>query len=328
MRSEQKRTYLPLLFACLLADSFIRPFGMENEALPARWNILSGAVAVLILLAVFAVYEKASCGQPSRLAAGVLFFALAFSAGLEILQGQRFYAYVMDRPLMPGAFFLLVLAAALYGADAGFSSLDRAAGAVLALTALSAGILLLSVLPQLRFSNLQTAPVTLPELWTKAKGQLYLPPELVLLPLLCKHGSGKRSSKLLLLAFAVSSGLCILGEMTLGTAYTGREQPVYTIARLGGISVFRRLDAVHIGVWMLLFVLKISLYTAGLCRTGELAFRIANGRPARCAAALSITAALLIGFEGTEKMLFAVQQILLGAGMLLMLAAGWRKKDA
>lgn len=328
MQSEQKRTYLPLLFACLLADSFIRPFGMESTALPARWNILSGAVVLLILLGIFAVYEPQTRRKPGRLAAGVLFLALALSAGLEILQGQRFYAYVMDRPLMPGAFLLLVLAAALYGADAGFPALDRAAGAILTLAALSTGILVLSVLPQLRFSNLQAAPISAAELWTKVVGQLYLPPELVMLPLLCGCGNGKRSPRLLALTFAVSSGLCILGEMTLGAAYTGREQPVYTIARLGGISVFRRLDAVHIGVWMLLFVLKIGLYTAGLCRTGELAFKIPNGRPARLAAALSIAAALLLSLEGPEKGLFWVQQILLGGGMLLVLLAGWRKKDA
>ena len=34
-----------------------------------------------------------------------------------------------------------------------------------------------------------------------------------------------------------------------------RTQPVFTIARLGGLSVFRRMDALHVGVWLLLFLI-------------------------------------------------------------------------
>ena len=81
-----------------------------------------------------------------------------------------------------------------------------------------------------------------------------------------KGASGKGAAKIIGAIFLANSLLALLGETTLGTAYTSESQPVYTIARLGGLSVFRRLDALHVGVWLLLFLIKISLYFAGFIK--------------------------------------------------------------
>ena len=53
--------------------------------------------------------------------------------------------------------------------------------------------------------------------------------------------------------------VAVLGEAVLGAGYADQSHPVYTIARLGGVSVFRRLDAVHVSIWMLLALLRLML---------------------------------------------------------------------
>lgn len=308
-----------LLFAALLADDFIRPFGLKNEALTARTAVLCNLLSLVILLALFLPYSEWARPKPGKLTAFLLCGGLVVSTALEIRQGQRFYAYVMDRQLPTVVFLLLALLAALYASRFGLQALERAAGALLLLTAISIGILLLSVWPQLRFCRLRAEPVGWPQLAQETFQQLYIPPELVLLPLVTqKKRNGGRSAGILAGVFAASSAMSILGEMTLGAAYEGLEQPVYTIARLGGISVFRRLDAVHVGVWLLLFLLKISFYIGAFCivwNGGGL-----SKRPRTAVwLALGASAAVLVALQnhgGTGA--FLVQQALLIVGMLLV----------
>ncbi len=318
-----------LVFVSLLAESLIRPFGMGDGALPARLGLFGGGIGLVTTLVLFLVYSKTVKNVPTQWVCRLLCAAFLLSVSMEILQGQKFYDYVMDRPPAPGVFLVLVLAAAWYGAYSGLPALGRASGAVAALAAASGLVLLASIWTQLRFSQLQAEPLSARQILASAADQFYLPPALVLLPVL-KPASDAFSSgaKALTGAFVAASGLRILGEMTMGAAYAGQEQPLYTVARLGGISVFRRLDALHICVWMLLFVLKISFYLAGFCRLWQLAFRGSSARCARLAALIGVPVILLLIWGQSTALVFGVQQILLGLGMLFAMLFPFREKEA
>ena len=41
-------------------------------------------------------------------------------------------------------------------------------------------------------------------------------------------------------------------------------QPIHTLGKIGGISIFRRLDAVHVSVWLLIAVFRTALLCVGL----------------------------------------------------------------
>ena len=321
-RSFEQKQAATLVFAAFLTDSFLQPFGRQAEVLPARTAILSGAVRFALLCAAALLYLR-WCGRarPGRIRSLLLCAALVLSIALEVIQGERFYNYVMQQQLQALLFLLLVFGAAYYGAFAGVQALGRAAWPVLALAGASILVLGWSVAGQMQFSHLQTPPATAASLAELAIRRFYLPPELVLLPFLCDQGGdGRGAAKLVGAVFLADSLLALLGEMTLGAAYTSEAQPVYTIARLGGLSVFRRLDALHVGVWLLLFLLKISLYFAGFLRLWR------NVRPnSRHGPYWIALAAVLVVFlavwNQNEAEALLVQQVLLA---LVVLGAGCR----
>lgn len=40
-------------------------------------------------------------------------------------------------------------------------------------------------------------------------------------------------------------------------------QPMHTLARLGGLSVFKRFDALHVGIWLLVLLLRQAFLLYG-----------------------------------------------------------------
>lgn len=327
-RIEQAQL-LGLVFAAFLTDSFIQPFGQRGSVLPARPAIWSSGLQLLALALVIWLYTWAAARwMPKKAATAVLCAALAVSVALEMIQGERFYSYVMDQQLPVGVFLALVFVAAWYGAYSGLGALGRTARVVLALTVLSVGLLAASVAPQLRFSHLQTPDMGLQEIGLAAARQFYLPPELLLLPLLAgQKVRVKGSGKVVLALFAVNCLLCVLGEMTLGPAYTQQTQPVFTIARMGGLSVFRRMDALHVGVWLLLFLIKISLYFAGFIRLWQRGFSPKNEHTPFWLALVLVLGVFFAAWNQNETWAFWFQQGLLAAALGLALLSKRRRKS-
>ena len=326
-RFDQRQAAV-LLLAALLADSFLEPFGRQTAPLPARTAVWAGALRFGILCIVLFLYSDAwRRAAPGRVLTALLEGALVLSIALEVIQAERFYNYVMQQQLAAAAFLVLVFAAAYYGAFAGVQALGRAAWLVLTLTVLSVGVLAWSVAGQLRFASLQTPALDAAGLWDAAAGQFYLPPELALLPLLCGEQAKKAGVRMLGAAFAAGSLLAMLGEMTLGAAYLQTDQPVFAIARLGGISVFRRLDALHVGVWLLLFLLKIGLYFAAAVRLWHRQGRAGPRHGPYWVVLAGVMAVFLAVWNQREDEAFLLQQCLLAAVLALAAAKGWMRKE-
>ena len=116
----------------------------------------------------------------------------------------------------------------------------------------------------------------------------------------------KSAGGILVKVFFVFCGLCILSELVLGSVGAAQLQAAHTLARLGGLSVFRRFDALHTGIWMLVMLAKLALMIFGakqalgrlapgdfssgtrcfrsICRSGRCMYCIgcAGSRPRQC----------------------------------------------
>lgn len=326
---SKKNTAGTLIFAALLTDSFIQPFGQQAQVQPARITVLSTALRVFFLLLVVGAYLLyMQRHSQSKLAQYVLSAALLFSIALEIIQGERFCSYVLVQELAVPSFLLLVFVAAFYGAYAGRATLSRVAWFALVLVFVSVVLLVVSVWPQLRFFNLQTPQINARQLAVLAAKQSYLPPELLLLPQLCsREAAPKTSCRVLLGLLSIDCALSILGELTLGTAYTQQTLPVFTIARLGGISVFRRLDAVHVSVWLLLFLIKIALYFVTVVRIWRKHIPTQNRHTPYWVAIACVMLLFLLFANNQTNTAFWVQQGLLALVILLTILMGGRQQN-
>lgn len=255
---------LPLMLAAALAGSFIRPFGQTIRQPAAQGYLLAGLAAAPVLFFLLSLYGGSAAKRRRPVWAGVLLAGvLALSSGMELIQCQRFYNYVLADQLP--VFWFLVLALSVAGCAAAYSkqALNRVSLLVLVLLAGSLVLLVVSVAPQMRAENLQYAQNLPDQIGLGLPMRLALLPEYLLFPLLSgqKPPAARRGYAWLLgLGFGLESLLAVLSESVLGAAGLEQTQPIYTIARLGGISVFRRLDAVHVGVWLLLFFIKLGLY--------------------------------------------------------------------
>lgn len=324
-----------VIAAALLADVFLQPFGRRAPLLTAQQGVLCAAGQMAVFVLVVRLLQKNSGrALENRGFCYLLSISMLLSAALEIIQGERFYSQAMRTGLPVGAFLAILFVAVFYGVYSGLNALTRTAAAVLGLTVVSVGLLTISVLPQLRFVNLQPAALEGRELAESFISQFYLAPELILWVILWPQNQEKGEKNRLALVFvglfAIQALVCLLGEMTLGPAYRQEEQPLFTIARLGGISVFRRLDALHACVWLLLFLIKITLYVLIFSQTMRRLLPALKGHGAFYLAAAGILGVFLVVWGRAEGIAYWVQQgivlvLLLWLGILRITAEGKRK---
>lgn len=320
-----------LMAACLMADQFVCPTMQWQQPLTAQWAVLGFALQCLLIYALFWLTKNYGEGLNQCLIARVfLLGSLVISLAVELTQGQRFYETVQSSVLGMGAFLIVVFAVAFYGVYAGLGALSRTAFILVILSGVSLLFLAISLLEQLRFTNLQPDTLSIKPIWNGFIHQASLPAELLIWPLFAAKNKNKQGfffGNVVLGLFAMGMFLAILGEMALGEVYFQQEQPVFTIARLGGISVFRRLDALHASVWLMLFLIKTTVY----CFAAVQLMEGFNWKLSRHAPFFITVAAVLIVFvtqrKAVEPWLFFAQQAgLLTAGVSAAIWSAFHRK--
>ena len=135
----------------------------------------------------------------------------------------------------------------------------------------------------------------------------------------------KSAAGILAKLFVLFCGLCILSELVLGSAGAAQLQAAHTLARLGGLSVFRRFDALHTGIWMLAMLVKLALMIFGakqaLGRLAPQKFKAERGIPAVFAvlAGACVAAAVPAAARGS------VSTAITAVGFAALLLAGVRR---
>ena len=254
-----------VVFAASLAPLLMQaqPAGQS-----AQRTVLAVMAAVPLLWVALLPAGKGLAPDGPVLCRGLFAAALAVSVVCQLYQLQRVYSATLETELSRFWSTLVVGAAVLYGVHAGLGGLTRTANAFLWVCVGAAALLLLSVAGQLRVNNLQTGATPWARLWQAVPVRLLALPEF-LLPawLAATPRTGRRVAAGVLAGYAVLLALlAVLGEAVLGAGYAGQSHPVYTVARLGGVSVFRRLDAIHVSVWLLLALLRLMLSVWALWR--------------------------------------------------------------
>ena len=266
------------IFLCLICESLIRPMA-GGAALPAYSRVTAGVLcsfAVWFLMRWFcrvAGGEEGACllsgkGKGSRLALFLMAVSFSVGAGRSLEQTETFYRYVSTEGLALSVFILLALAVCLYAVKIGLESLLRTGSLLFVLLSFSVLLLITGNAPAMQLEHLQIPQKPVKDILESCVKGFHLTPELLLLGLYAHTAAPVKSegvlARVLIAAMTVDVSLACITELVLGAFGAMQIQPLHTLARIGGISVFRRIDAIHFAIWLLISLFRTALLCAGL----------------------------------------------------------------
>lgn len=255
------------------------------------------------------------------------FLLLVIAAGDTVATTFRFLRSASDWQLSFLVFLALILAVGVYASKLGVFSIARTAEIVLVLLALSVLLVVLSTLGRADLQNLKISADPAGEVLHAALRGFSVSPSLFAWFVLVSQSGPQKQSlffRVLLAVFGSYVVFTLVGELVLGGFASGQSQPFYTLARIGNLSVFRRLDSLHSFVWALVLVQKLAVlfYTAGLLLNGAIRSLSANGTMAITAAICAVFAILLSRYQ-----LQMLPLALTVATILVFLLASLRKGE-
>lgn len=266
------------IFLCLVSDSLIRPLA-GGAALSAYGRVISAVICAGVVYLMLRMMFRGCASEAfiavlagkstvSKPVLGLLTASFLLGAGRSLQQTEKFYRYVTGEGLSIAVLMCIVLAVSLYAAFSGFETVLRAGSVLLFFLACSIVLILVGNAPQMRLENLQIPTSPLQDIWSSCTKGFNLTPELLLIAVFAHSCRQKNPSSILrnslLLTVVVDLLLTVVSELVMGQFEALQVQPIHTLARLGGISVFRRLDAVHVSIWLLVSIFRTALLCVGL----------------------------------------------------------------
>lgn len=266
------------LFCCIylsmVVEMLIKPFSKPIE-LPAQ--VLIPAAAVNLLLLALALWPlraarpdavaRASSTLPGRAVLALMVLTLLLSGGGTLNEANGFLSFTGDWQLSFFWFLPLVLALVYYAVRLGIEGVARVSGVIFVLFLISIGVVVLSNLREMRLQNLTVEAQPFADT-AKAVGQGFsFSPALLAAVVLSEKTQGRRGprlARLLTALFVTYFVFTMVSELVLGGFATAQRQPVYTLARIGGLSVFRRLDSLHSSIWLMALMLKLVVEGAAV----------------------------------------------------------------
>lgn len=290
------------LFLSLVIDLIARPGAkpMQAGAQAAVWAAVINAalvVAVWTALEKLCPADKWFLPRKNNLARLAAFVLLCAAAGESITAAFRFLQSSAEWKLPFWLFLLLIGLLAVYGVQLGAEGVARSGEVLAVMLAFSIFAILLS-----NWQNASAEQLTIRQdlaltSLKAAASSFRLSPVLLSWAVLGQETQNGFKGGVQRAVFAAAAGfvlLTIAGEGVLGSFAAQHSQPVYTLARVGSLSVFRRIDSLHAFVWALVLVEKIVFLLLAASRLA-----LGSGRVQKRAAASAscLLAALAAGLS-------------------------------
>ena len=264
-----------ILFCMLAIDLLIRPFSQKNNIsaqayIPA--SILS-AIIVLLLTAPFIKKLSAPVCETLQAEWQKYFFAIpvlvlfSFSCTNTLVRTQLFFNFISDTQTVTIIPLILSFGVVFYAVYCGARTLARVFGIVLWLLAASLLILFLSTFSLMHTENLVMQPFSFFDFWTAVQNGFAFPAQIPLFlwfMVMCAHNEARHQYTSTFISVVILSVvLSIATELVLGVQSQVQNQTIHAMARLGNLSVFQRLDALHSAIWLLLLLVKACAFAVG-----------------------------------------------------------------
>lgn len=172
-----------VLFLLLITDFFLCPV---KNAQPAVVSVLAVLLAVVVIYLVFAPIAKKSQRLQQNEVFGYAVLTLLFlaDAALYLVQTERFYRLIGGENTPAVLFVGLFLLLGCYACSCGKPVLQRMSGVLLLALLVSAALLLVANISQMKVQNLQWPAVQAGDVLLSASGYITFLPEILLYLLL------------------------------------------------------------------------------------------------------------------------------------------------
>ncbi|MEE0801734.1 MAG: hypothetical protein U0L91_10725 [Gemmiger sp.] len=248
------------LRSALLLSLLLNPLLRSGTGYWSRAGLLTAPLcaALLFLVAVlFSAGWQRIAVRPLR-----IFFCaiLALGSAFEILRLRRLLQMMYPGTItLLGCCFVLLLPVIYLRRE---PSLRQTSAAVLVLLMIGLFVLVVSVFPCLKVTNLQQGPLSWQDLSDAVRSQLVLYPE-YLLPALWPQTEQRRNRSLLVLcgsAVAADAAVHVFLELFFGASMPWQTAPFQAAAQCGALSIFNRLEWMQLVLWCMIVPIKLGLY--------------------------------------------------------------------
>jgi hypothetical protein len=236
----------------------------------ARETVIGIVISVLIMLAITSNHtqEKLSHIKPTKVTALLVVLLLMVSAVLNMLSFVVFFQSESEVIFPAVPICLLVTVIVLYALTNGIEGISR-----FALIVGTIFILILCFTILTNTSRMDMTNLTFPKAQEKGKNivnvvfaNILMCVEIPAYYALRRFVRKEDAKKPILRRFYLIQALIIAvfvvaQELVFGTYTELQSYPIYALALVGEFSIFQRLDVIHIGVWILVIVVKLSTLT-------------------------------------------------------------------
>ncbi len=266
------RQLLWMLLVSRAVSLLSRPtlFGDDNNArLTLIGTLIS--VAVVYLLVKAPSLRRLSNVKPNTFTRLMLIAHFLLTAILSIVHFTVFFQIENEvvYPTIPT--ILLLAATALFALSSGLESAARVSAILAAIFGAIMGLTMVTNIGRMAMTNLMlwTPRAESTAIWNTVLGSTLLCPEIPLFCILKPYLRAEDSKKPVFLQFyTVQAVLIVLftisQELVFGSFIGTISYPVYSLVVVGEFSIFQRLDILHVGLWTLLTLIKVTVLCIGV----------------------------------------------------------------
>ncbi|MEG0650299.1 MAG: GerAB/ArcD/ProY family transporter [Oscillospiraceae bacterium] len=256
-----------IIFIAMAADIVIRPIYSEKKAFSAQSTVPAIVLLCFLTLVLFSplwacnvqnIFQK---DKPhGKIFSGMFCLLFIFAQANTLMRTEQFYRFISEESTPNLLFIFLVLMLSAYACKAGFDATGRAAPIVLCLMIVSFAIIFIFNANGMRLENLVYKQTPILNIKNNFLQSIGFAPEILLFFVIFNGSySGKQNNFTVIITSisVVYILFAVFSELVFANSAVLLSQPAQTLARLGGISVFKRLDAVHIAIWILSALIKL-----------------------------------------------------------------------
>lgn len=273
-----------LLFVSRIITALMLMPAMERSAITVDmlprvlfWDVL----AFLCILPIFRLYDRGKSGildyaqviSPAVCKIVAVLLALYFLfANINLISGFEVFSTTVVFPELNSILFLFLFAVVCgYIASLGLEAVARASSVVAVLAVVIVGLLLITLIPQVRkfnFTPLFYDGVQVPV--TGALRSIANTTEIAAIAVVLPHVTGRVKRIYAAWAGGITVWIIVLSFFAvgaLGAFATTQLFPFYTLAEIASAGIFQRLDSVMTSVWVACAVIKSGflIYLASDC---------------------------------------------------------------